>query len=174
VSQSGQICLYESGVVLPVTRPRSGQEERAPGQEPRRSPVAQGLRARYQLEAARAEPVAECLRLARRHPHDRAYRDWPVRGGPVERTVSIPVPAPAVGAHSGYPKARVREPVPPGQLFRAWPTVAHGLAHMVRLRSQSGIGMNAEDLGTVAAFVSDVAAQIAPTEGQAIEAAATG
>ena len=58
--------------------------ERAPGQGTRRSQAAQGLRAREQLDAPRAEPVAACLRLARRHLLDRAYRDRPVRGGPVE------------------------------------------------------------------------------------------
>lgn len=87
--------------------------------------------------ASVAEPPAACFRLARRHRHDRAYHDGPVRGGPVERAVSIPVPAPAVRAHPGHPKARVWEPVPPGQLFRIWAAVAHGRAHVVSLRSQS-------------------------------------
>jgi hypothetical protein len=39
--------------------------------------------------------------------------------------------------HPGYPKARIWEPVPPGQLFGRWAAVAHGRAHVVSLRSQS-------------------------------------
>jgi hypothetical protein len=96
-----------------------------------------GLRAREPLEAPPAEPVAECLRIARRHRHDRAYLDRPVRGGPIERAVSTLVPAPAACGHPGYPKARVRKPVPPGKLFPGWLAVAHSLAHVARLRSQS-------------------------------------
>jgi hypothetical protein len=97
--------------------------------------AAQELRAREQLVAPRAEPVAACLRLASGHRLDRACRDCPVRGSSVKRAVSTPVPAPALSDHPGYLKARVREQIPPGQLFRAWPTVTHGLAHEVRLRS---------------------------------------
>ena len=98
-----------------------------------RKPSREGLPAREEFEAPRAEPVPACLRLARRHQHDRTYRDRPVCGGPIERAVSTPVPAPAVRAHPGYPKTRVWEAVPPSQLFRIWPTVAHGLAHVARL-----------------------------------------
>ena len=72
------------------------------------------------------------FRLARRHTLDRAYRDEPIRGGAVERALSTPVPAPAVRDNLGCLKARVREPFPPGQLFRSRATVAH--AHQVSLR----------------------------------------
>lgn len=77
------------------------------------------------IEARRAEPVAAVLRLARRHLLDRASHDRTIRGTPVEATISIPVPATAPADYPGLPKARVREAVPPGQLFRAWRAVAN-------------------------------------------------
>jgi len=76
--------------------------------------------------------------------------------GLVERAVSTPVPAPAVGTHPGYPKARIWEPVPPGQLFRAWSAVAHGLAHVARLRSHSGSSLDEAEVAVKAA------SQVAP------------
>ena len=72
------------------------------------------------------------FRLARGHALDRAYRDESVRGGPVERAFSTPVPAPAARDHPGYLKVRVREPLPSGHLFGTWAAMAH--AHMVSLR----------------------------------------
>lgn len=101
--------------------------QRAPGRDSQHSERAVS-QSRNTLRAARrilSRAPTVVFRLARRHPLDRAYRDEPVRGGPVERALSTPVPAPAVRGHPGYPEVRVREPFPPGHLFRAWAAVAH-------------------------------------------------